>query len=55
MEQASQLKSSTKIAALSQEMHSCQSDIDHLYNELEALTTTCENYDKEYTDKLNES
>ena len=45
MEKASQLESRTKIAALSQEMHNCRSDIDQLFNELEESTSTFENYE----------
>ena len=55
MEKASQLQSSTKIAALSQAMHTCRSDIDRLFDELEEATSTFQDYDKEFTRKLNET
>jgi len=54
MEKASRLKSSTKIASLSQEIHNCRSDIDKLFNELEELTTRFESYDCEFNNKLHE-
>ena len=55
MEKASRLQSSTKIAALAQEMHTCRSVIDRLFDELEEVTCTFQNYDKEFTRKLNET
>ena len=55
MEKASQLKSSTKITTLAQEIHNCQSDIDQLFNTLEELTARFEHHDKEYAAKLHES
>jgi ATP-binding cassette subfamily F protein 3 len=55
MEKASQLNSSTKIATLSQAIHNCRSDIDQLFDELEEVTSTFQNYDKEFTRKLNET
>jgi ATP-binding cassette subfamily F protein 3 len=55
MEKASQVKSSTKIAAISQAIHNCRSDIDKLFDELERLITIFETYDSKFNNKLNES
>jgi len=55
MEKASQLKSSTKIASLSQAIHNCRAEIDKLFDELQELTTQFEAYDFKFQNKLNES
>ena len=55
MQKASQLKSGAKIVELSQAMHSSRSTIDHLFEELEELTTLLEKRKADFETRLSES